>query len=99
MPVQAMMYGPCTGPSKAALRSVKAWKPLQRALLLFTTAERRLLIRVVLENRSATAWCAAQHELGRQVSVKRAMQTLVEILDRLVEHYDVADDRRGDRAA
>lgn len=99
MPVQAMMYGPRTGPSMAALRSVKAWKPLQRALALFTEAERRLLTWVVLENRSVTSWCSAQRELGRLISVNRAMQTLVEILDRLVEHYDVADDRRDDRAA
>jgi len=99
MPVTAVMYGPRTGPSMAALRSVKAWKPLQRALALFTAADRRLLTWVLLENRSATAWCAAQRERGRLVSVNRAMQTLVEILDRLVEHYDVADDRRGGRAA
>ena len=66
---------------------------------MFTDAERQLLSWVVLENRSATSWCAAQRELGRLISVNRAMQTLMEILDRLSEHYNVADDRRSDRVA
>ncbi len=94
MPVSAIMYGPRTGPSIAALRSVRAWKPLQQALALFTEAERRLLSWVVLENRSVASWCAALREQGLSASPNRGMQTLVETLDRLVLHYDVTDDWR-----
>jgi hypothetical protein len=99
MPVQSLMYGPLTGPSMAAIRSAKAWKPLRRALALFTEAERRLLTWVVLENRSVTSWCAALLERGLPALLNREMQMLVTMLDRLVEHYDVECDRRGARAA
>jgi hypothetical protein len=99
LPVQAIAYGPVSGPSMAAIRTMKAWAPFRSAMALFSLAEKRLLTWVVLENRSVTSWCAAQRELGRLVLVPRAMQALVGILDRLVDYYDVADDRRGDRAA
>jgi hypothetical protein len=99
LPIQSVMYGPLSGPSVAALRSIRAWQPLQRALALFTDDQRKLLTWVVLENRSVRSWC-----VERAIAAPpRVMRVLVDILDRLVEHYDVADDRPkgrwGERAA
>jgi hypothetical protein len=55
---------------------------------------------VILENRSVASWCADLRErAGKPVTASRAQQVLLSTLDRLVEHYDVGDGRRGARAA
>ena len=95
LPIQRLRYGPLTGPSTAAIRSVKAWPALLAALRLFDAEQRRLLTWVVLLNKSVAAWCAGLREQGRTITASREMHRLVEILDLLADHYGIEDDHEA----
>jgi hypothetical protein len=99
MPVQSIVFRPSTGPGTAAVRSARAWPALRAALKLFDPGQRRLLTHVVLMNRSVTSWCAVLRDQGLTITVAYAMHRLVVILDALVDHFDVGEDSRTDRAA
>jgi hypothetical protein len=67
-------------------------------MALFDPEERRLVAHVVLLNHSLMGWRAEQRERGKLWSSGQATVKLVELLDRLVEHYDL-DDRDSRSAA
>ncbi len=92
---QAWTYGPIAGPSALALRNIRAWPRFRAAMALFDPAQRRLLTHVVLLNRSVASWCAQLREAGQTVKAGREQHRLVVILDVLVEHYDIDEDREA----
>ncbi len=50
LPVRTIAYGPLSGPSTAALRTLRAWAPFRGAMALFDLGEKKLLTWVVLKS-------------------------------------------------
>ena len=92
LPVQAIVYGPRTGPGAVAVRQARAWPAFRQAMKLFNAEQRKLLTWTVLLNKSVAAWCAERRAQGLAVTPSKEMHCLVGLLDRLAEHYGIEDD-------
>jgi hypothetical protein len=88
-PIQSVQYRPSMGPTTTAMRQLKARQQFTRVWSRFSEDHRAILIAVVLRNMSLTATAALF-----SISMPRLTQTAVELLDRLVEHFEVGRERR-----
>jgi hypothetical protein len=79
-----------TGPTRPALRQLKAAKQFTAVWALFNEDQQAVLLSVILQNRSVTATAALSGQ-----SPARLMQTLVELLDTLARHFDIRQDREA----
>jgi hypothetical protein len=83
------MFRPSTGPGAPALKQLGCRREFDRVRSLFGENDRALLVAVVLRNMSLTR---AAELLA--VSKPRMTETLVKALDKLVEHFEIGEDRR-----
>jgi hypothetical protein len=88
-PVQSAMYRPSQGPGAVALKQLRAREQFTRVWSLFSENHQALLVAVVLRNVSLTATVALF-----SISMPRLTQTVVELLDRLVLHFEIGRERR-----
>ena len=84
------LYGPVSGPGKAAMRQTAAIREAERALRQILPGYRALLTEIVLFNRSLAAWCAMVNP-ARNPQIE--MGRLLGILDQLAAHYASEIDR------
>lgn len=85
--IQALTYGPKSGPGQAALRSVQAWPVYRRAMKLFCPLQRQMIASILLANQTVNKWTTTRRELGLPVSAAVEMGKLIAILDVLTEHF------------
>ena len=87
MPMQALVYGPKSGPGAAAVRTARLSRVFQRAMDLFSPAQREMIHFVLLLNRTVNKWCATRRETGLTVCASTEMGRLLAILDVLATHF------------
>jgi hypothetical protein len=90
MPANAVVHGPRSGPSAAALARARHEHDYNRAMSSFDPEQTALVHAVILRNHSLSAWCRERH-----VSPARAKAMLIGVLDLLVEHFDEEVRREG----
>lgn len=94
MPVNALVYGPKAGPSKAAEAQVAAYRDFKRATRLFTERQMAILSAVILGNWSIQHWCTEQTKrTGRNIAPGIEMGLLIGILESLAAYYRTDIDR------
>jgi hypothetical protein len=93
------LASPSSGPSCAERKSVRAWRPFQRAMAIFTDGERDLVTHIVLLNTALHAFAKILRERGTPVAEGALTQPLVACLDKLVEHFRSEVDRAIQRGA
>jgi hypothetical protein len=77
------LHLPRSGPSRAAVRQVRAIRNVQRVMRLFVDAQRDLIEWIILRNQPVLRWRTA-----RGIAQRAAMPMLVGVLDELVRHFD-----------
>jgi hypothetical protein len=95
-PVNALVYRPSQGPTRSALRQLRCKEAFTEAWKLFSDDAKAILILVVLKN---TSLGKAVEVFEGRISKPRLTQTLVEALDRLVDHWNIGEPRQRQRAA
>jgi hypothetical protein len=85
-PVQSAMHRPSQGPGAVALKQLRAREQFTRVWSLFSENHQAILVAVVLRNMSLTATAALF-----SITMPRLTQTVVELLDRLVDHFEVGE--------
>jgi hypothetical protein len=81
-------YSPSTGFPGPALAMVRASRDLRRAMGVLLPHEQEIIVAVVLDNVSVTAWTRLRRGEGYQTSPQSETRRLVGALDKLVAHYD-----------
>jgi hypothetical protein len=96
--IQAITYGPRTGPSTTAIRQARAWPAYRRAMAPFAAGQRELIAFVLLMNWSIQRWVARLKDRGDRGDPAQETGRLVAILDILAEHFSVEIERNRDAA-
>jgi len=80
-------YGPRSGPTASALAMIRAEREVNRVWRMFGVISRQQIAFVLLHNGSVTAW-VKYRSFDAKTTYKHEMQRLIDILNRLVEHFD-----------
>jgi hypothetical protein len=97
--IQAITYGPRSGPSVAALKQARAWPTYRRAMMPFNRVQRELIAHCLLLNWSIARWTARQRESGLLTDPKMETGKLIAVLDVLAEHFSAEIKRDLERGA
>jgi hypothetical protein len=81
-------FRPSSGPTAQALAMSKAHRDYRRAMSILLPHEQELVVVIVLENISVTAWTRYRRLTGQSASPQTETHKLVGALDKLVAHYD-----------
>lgn len=87
---QGQAYGPRKGPSAGAVLQAESALAIRVVFARFAASHQRMLLAIVVHNRSLHAWCALEHARTQKAPVPDLeMGRLLTILDILAVHYDV----------
>jgi hypothetical protein len=78
---------PRSGPTRTEVKQARAWQPFRRAMALFNDDERDLLSHIVLLNLATSRYIVVRRSRGVAVREPAIKATLLNCLDRLVEHF------------